>query len=160
MALALATALIVTSASILADFWVFPRQWIASQALVLAALPWLASQLLTGGKSAERAAPILLTLSALLLLPTILITGAWKASQIREWVTNHAKSEYASLTEDQLRNLLDGGETPPNRVWTEFAEANLIRNGPVWPTLGRYYTDRDWSSVTLEVPKRDELFLE
>jgi hypothetical protein len=42
----------------------------------------------------------------------------------------------------------------------ELSQANLVQGGDVWSSLGHFYTDRDWSDITLRKLPRDELFLE
>ena len=42
----------------------------------------------------------------------------------------------------------------------QFSQANLLNGGRAWETIGRYYTDKDWSSITLQQPAREDLFLE
>lgn len=154
----LVLSLVVTAASIAADFWVFPRQWIASQALVLAALPWLANTILRSRRPASAVRVTALSLTGVLLLPSIVSTGLWKASQLREWAAS--SSRYGQLNESGLAAILDSGAFPGNRTWMEFSQANLSQGGKVWPSLGRYYTDKDWSAITLQKPARQELFLE
>ena len=158
--LAVVLALIVSGASILADFWIFPRQWIASQALVLAALPWLASTVLTTEQPGQRIRRVTLVVSVLILAPTVISTAMWKASQLREWRTAWSTSPFSELSESELARTLDEGAFPSNRVWMEFSQANLVQGGDVWSSLGRFYTDRDWSDITLRQLPREELFLE
>ncbi len=55
---------------------------------------------------------------------------------------------------------MDEGTFPSNRVWMELSQANLVQGGDVWSSLGRFYTDRDWSDITLRQLPPDELFLE
>jgi hypothetical protein len=160
LVLAIALSLVVTTASVLAEFWVFPRQWIASQVLVLAALPWLASILLEGTPRHVYRRWLPVAVAGALLIPTMLTTTAWKVSQLRLWHLTSPISPYNSLTQEQLRILLDAGDFPSDRTWMSFSEANLLQGGPVWPDLGRYYSDRDWSSITLQQPARQDLFLE
>lgn len=160
MAVAAVLTLIISAASILAEFWVFPRQWIGSQVLVLASLPWLASTLVVSKQSGWRVRWAALAVAALLLLPSAVSTGLWKASQIYRWSTVQSLPQLAELSEMDLMRLLDEGNFPSNRIWMEFSQANLMQGGDVWPTLGRYYSDKDWSSVTLEQGPRQELFLE
>ena len=158
--LAAALTLVVSAASILAEFWVFPRQWVASQALVLVALPWLASTLLAARKPGRAIRWAALWLAAFLLLPAVITTGLWKVSQLWQWNTNPQTAPFAELSEGELAGLLNEGGFPSNRTWMEFSQANLLQGGNVWPTLGRYYTDMDWSTITLQQPPRQELFLE
>jgi len=154
----LVLSLVVTAASIAADFWVFPRQWIASQALVFAALPWLANKLLQSRRPAPALRVTALSLTGVLLLPSIISTSLWKVSQLREW--SEFSARYGQPSEGALAAILDGREFPSNRTWMEFSQANLKQGGKVWPSLGRYYTDKDWSAITLQKPARHELFLE
>lgn len=160
LVLAIFLSLVVTAASVLADFWVFPRQWIASQAIVLATLPWIASMAIASSPKGVRKAWVPVLMASALLIPTMVTTTMWKASQLRQWHALAAFSPYRTLNEQQLAALLDSGEFPRDRVWMQFSQANLLNGGRAWETLGRYYTDKDWSSITLQQPAREDLFLE
>lgn len=160
LALAILLSLVVTAASVLADFWVFPRQWIASQAIVLATIPWIASMVISSGPTGIRTPWLPVAVAAGLLIPTMATTTVWKVSQLRQWNVLAEFSIYRALNEQQFAALLDFGEFPRDRVWMQFSQANLLNGGQAWETLGRYYTDKDWSSITLQQPAREDLFLE
>ena len=125
--MAVVLALIVSAASILADFWIFPRQWIASQALVLAALPWLASMVLTREQPGPRIRRVTLWFSVLILAPAVISTAMWQASQLRRWRTACSTSPFWELSESELVRILDEGTFLSNRVWMEFSQANLVQ---------------------------------
>jgi hypothetical protein len=162
MALSVALALIVSTASILNEFWVFPRQWVASQALTLCALIWLASQTLVGvrGQRDKVITTLTLVVVGLALFPAVARTALWKASDLRAWHQVAGDSPYRELEQRQLRNALDSGIFPSDRRWAEFSQANLVQGGKIWPELGRYYTDRDWTNVSLEMKSPSDLFLD
>lgn len=162
MALAVALALIVSAASVLSEFWVFPRQWVASQALIIAALVWLCSEVLKAAKvqRTRRIPSIGLLVVLLALLPGVVTTALWKASDLRRWSSESSVSPYTPLELTSLTEELDSAAFPSDRRWAEFAQANLIQGGEVWPELGRYYLDTDWKTITLEFKSRSDLFLD
>lgn len=157
--LAYLLALAVSLGSIVTDFPVFPRQWIGSVALAAPALVWLGQVIANAGTGRARITSIwLLAAAVVVALPGIVTTGLWKASQLRQRHVAAQISPYRTLTETQLIDELASGPIEQRR-WVEFAEANLLQGGPVWPTFARYYTDTDWSTFVF-LTDRSQLSIE
>lgn len=141
-------ALIVSLSSIAADFWIFPRQWIASTALAGLAIFWGGFLLL---QRARDRSPARGTITASLLSAAVVIAAAGVASQqvtdLRTWATRTVaeQPDRSSLAEDLERvGTLSDGE------WMEYSQVNLDQNGPVWPEFRSYYLDTDWTQFVLK----------
>lgn len=158
IALAIVLALVVTGVSILSDFWVFPRQWVASQAMVLVAIPWLIARVIRAlpGRRVGGA----LALAGLLLVPTYVQVASWKVSELREWTTAARTLPFISADPRQLRAEMEAKGFPEEGTWNYFSQANLDQGGPIWPELGAYYTEADWSQMTLRRMNPSELFVD
>lgn len=162
MILAIALASIVSAASIVSEFWVFPRQWVASQALVMAALIWLLSEVLKVARALRWKAIWLISLVAIFLaiVSSVGTTILWKASDLRRWHVNVSLSPNENTQRSSLAGELDAGIFPSDRRWAEFSQSNLVQRGGIWPELGQYYLGKDWSTITLNLKSRYELYLD
>jgi hypothetical protein len=146
--LAFLLALAVSFISIRADFWIFPRQWIASVALVVIAVLWGFSAWFgylkqSLGKGSLR---VMMTVTALLLIGMAVpsVTSQWQLLQ--DWQQRTLVTEQ---TQQQLAQRLETETILSDPEWIEFAQANIDQGGSVWPEFGRYYTDTDWSAFVL-----------
>lgn len=140
-------ALLVSLSSIAADFWIFPRQWIASTALAAVAIYW------AGFLLYQRAASISTVrgTTAAITLSTVTVVAAagvvvQQFTDLRDWSTRPAASQpdRASLTQalERVGSLTDA-------EWMEHAQVNVDQGGPVWPEFRGYYLDTDWRQFVL-----------
>ena len=140
-------ALIVSLSSIAADFWIFPRQWIASTALAALAIYW-------GGfllyQRARASSPARGRITATLLSAAVVIAAAGVATQqvadLREWAARFpaVQPDRSSLAQD-----LERAVTLSDAEWMEYSQVNLDQGGPVWPEFRSYYLDTDWTQFVL-----------
>jgi hypothetical protein len=148
IALAFALALGVSFISIRADFWIFPRQWIASVALVVVAVLWGFSAWFGLLRSNLNKVPlrILMTTTAVLLVGMALPSASNQWQLLQDW---QQRPLITDTTQQELAQRLDTETFLSDPEWIEFAQANIDRGGSVWPEFGRYYTDTDWSAFVL-----------
>jgi len=146
--MAFALAFIVALTSITADFWIFPRQWIASTALAALATFW-------GGFLLFRRARVRSSsrgrITASVLTAAVVIAAGGVATQqvavLREWTMRLPmdQPDRSSLAESLERvGTLSDGE------WIEYSQVNLDQGGPVWPEFRSYYLDTDWTQFVLQ----------
>ena len=154
--LAFALALVISASTIVNDFWIFPRQWIASTALTALAAIWLVAEWWNTGASKresagtprsrnrERGVWILISAAAIAAMsaPSLLI----QAENLRTWDQRPIAQE---SNQDELRERLDSGQVLTDPEWISYAQVNIDLGGRVWPEFGRYYTDIDWTGFVL-----------
>lgn len=151
--LALALAAALSAISILQHFWVFPRQWVGSLALIPLGLVWGFSACATYVRRQSQRLSLLamaiagvsLTLSAALMLGT-------QFGQLARWANTPPGD--VTFTEEGLAAALraDPQMSVPqarDEVWQEYAKANVTRGGPVWPEFASYYRNIDWTQYVL-----------
>ena len=151
--LAFLLALVISASTITADFWIFPRQWIGSTAIVVLAGLWGAAEwwrVATEGISRSpkgsriRAAGVvvmatlIVALAGPAMLDRITLDRSWRE---RTLLTSDARAELAAN--------LEAGKELSDPDWVRFAQANIDSGGPVWSEFGQYYTERDWTTFVL-----------
>lgn len=146
--IALALAATLAWISIRQDFWIIPRQWIASIALVPLALIWLTSALVritsTRHLGLSRAfAGVLFAIAVVAAVAPVQL----RIQQLREW-SSRASSSTELRAELASRIALD--DYPTEDEWVAYAQSNLDQGGPVWPDFTWYYAGRDWSTFILQ----------
>lgn len=145
--MAFGLALAVSLSSIAADFWIFPRQWIASTALAALAIYWGGCQLYQRARDSSPARGMIV---ASLLAAAVIITAAGVATQqvayLREWATRPLAEQPDRRS---LAEKLDRVGTLSDSEWMEFSQANLDQGGPVWLEFRSYYLNTDWSEFVL-----------
>ena len=150
--LALGLALAISVSTIVNDFWIFPRQWIASTALValggvwLVAEWWKASASSGASRSASPGRTFASAISALALMTMALPSVVAQWEQLQEW---GARPLATVSTQEELRSRLDAGEVLSDPEWISYAQVNIDLGGNVWPEFGRYYSDIDWTTFVL-----------
>ena len=145
--LAFALAMLVSATTIAADFWIFPRQWIASTALAALAIFWAGHVLYRHASSVSRWRGIgsSIVLIAAFALPAAVVVGeqtrnlvAWKTRQIVVYPDDF-----------ELKRLLREEETISDSVWMKFAQENIDTGGSVWSDFRPYYLETDWTKYFL-----------
>ncbi len=150
--LAFLLALFISLTTLVNDFWIFPRQWIASTALTALGGIWLVAEWWKGtsGDRRPRTSPvtreILVILSTVSLLTLTVPSLVEQARRIQEW---NDIPRSTSSNQAELRTRLDQGQTLTDSEWIAYAQVNIDVGGDVWPEFGRYYTETDWSMFVL-----------
>lgn len=150
--LALGLALAISVSTIVNDFWIFPRQWIASTGLAalgglwLVAEWWKASAPPGSSRSASQGRTFASAISALALMTMALPSVVAQWEQLQEW---GARPLATVSTQEELRSRLDAGEVLSDPEWISYAQVNIDLGGDVWPEFGRYYSDIDWTTFVL-----------
>ena len=145
-------ALFISLTTLVNDFWIFPRQWIASTALTGLGGIWLVAEWwkATSGDRRPRTSPvrrkILVILSTLSLLTVTFPSLVEQVRRIQEW-NDRPRSTLSNQAE--LRTRLDRGQTLTDSEWIAYARVNIDVGGDVWPEFGRYYTETDWNTFVL-----------
>jgi len=146
--LAFLLALAISFTSIAADFWIFPRQWIASAALASIAIFWAGYVVIAkaGVVSAgrERLSAALVTVAVAVPASTV---AAQQARALIEW---NARPAQTSPTQAQLDDLQSEQQQLTDGQWMPFAQVNADTGGRVWPEFRSYYLDTDWSEFVLQ----------
>lgn len=140
-------AVLISISSIAADFWIFPRQWIASSALIALAGFWGAWCLWREIDAVS--IPRGRTVGALLVVAVLMAALSPLVDQVMslgEWMARSPESE---LDQRSLRDSLGRGDVTVDGEWMEFAQSNVDRGDRVWPEFGEYYLGTDWSGFVL-----------
>ena len=146
--LAFLAALAISFTSIAADFWIFPRQWIASAALAAIAIFWASYVVIAnaGVVSAGRK-----RLSAALLTVAVAVPASTVAAQqARDLIEWSARPGEVAPTQAQLEDLQSEQQQLTDGQWMPFAQVNADTGGRVWPEFRSYYLDTDWSTFFLQ----------
>ena len=151
-AIALALSLLISASTIINDFWIFPRQWVASTALVCLASVWLVAEWwrLTSQGSVStlfghwRTPALLVSSVALVLMAVPSITT--HVSNVLVWGERPVVTGNARL---ELIARLEAGDVLSDAEWTSYAQRNIDVGGQVWEEFGNYYTDTDWTKFIL-----------
>lgn len=150
--LAFGLALAISVSTIVNDFWIFPRQWIASTALAalgglwLVAEWWKASARPGSSRSASPGRTVASAMSGLAVLTMALPSVVAQWEQLQEW---GARPLATVSTQEELRARLDAGEVLSDPEWISYAQVNIDLGGDVWPEFGRYYSEIDWTTFVL-----------
>lgn len=134
LVLALALSVVIGWLSYRRNYWILPRQWVASMALAAVAVVWLWGEIARAAARVRRA----LGLTVLVLA---IASIAPRAGQV-------FVDRIRSLRADLAQRLGPTGELPPppaapipsdNDGWVALANANVRAGGPVWNVFRRYY---------------------
>lgn len=145
--IAFVLSLFISWTSIRADFWIFPRQWIASAAITALTIFWagwlvwrgIAQRSPKWGRAIGISGALALVLAALPSISTSLLDiGQWSG-----------RAEATSPTQADLRDLGENAMQLSDPEWMAFAQTNVDQGGEVWPELWPYYRDTDWSVFSL-----------
>ena len=148
MAIALMLSLVISISTIVNDFWIFPRQWVASTALICLAGIWLVAEWWKlSRQTPPRSKMIQWRLPALVFASVAL--AAMTVPSIETQVGNIQRWQERVTSDVNLRvelsARLEAGESLSDAEWTAYAQHNLDSGGRVWEEFGRFYTDTDWS---------------
>lgn len=157
VAMAWALALAISLVSWQQQFWIIPRQWIASIALVAVGIVWFWSAAIRRvGEVAGRPVAVTVTVAVGGLIAASAIQPAldqW--GQLREWTELRSAMSISDLpSREDLARILGDQESAqakdiPDETWVEFANANARRGGEVWSEFAEYYLGRDWTTFVL-----------
>ena len=140
-------ALLVSLSSIVADFWIFPRQWIASTALAAIAIFWAGFVLCQQAAciSTARGTTVAIALSAATVVAAAGVV-VHQVTDLRDWNTRQPASQPDQA--DLAQNLARAG-TLSDAEWMAYAQVNVDQGGQVWQEFRSYYLDTDWSQFVL-----------
>jgi hypothetical protein len=136
--LALATLLssLLSLISLANSYWILPRQWVASLALVPVALVWLLYEI-TASLHWRRVymARVFAGVSIVfvIVLGTNRLWNQWQVSQSEITQFNEWRNSAA------LAEARDRPQPTTNEEWTILANNNVIVGGEVWPEIAAYY---------------------
>ena len=157
VAMSWALAAAISLVSLQQQFWIIPRQWIASIALVAVGIVWFWSVAIRRVREVRgRTVAAVLTVTVGGLIAASAIQPALdRWGQLREWTAlRSATSVEDAPSREDLARLLgnhESGKAPAmtEEEWVEFSNANVRRGGEVWPEFAEYYRGRDWSTFVL-----------
>lgn len=147
MGLAFMLSLFISWITIRADFWIFPRQWIASAAITALAIFWAGWLMWRGiAQKSPKWGRIIGIAGALATVLAALPSISSSLSEIGQW---SGRAEATSPTQADLRSLGENAMQLSDPEWMVFAQTNVDQGGEVWPELWLYYRDTDWSAFIL-----------
>lgn len=133
LALALGLSLVFSGLSYLRDYWILPRQWVASMALVPIASVWLAAELLKILAAYRRQAAWVSGALLLLVVAGMAVrAGKMQMDSLREWdAARGTRFEVpASTTDTDQYDMND---------WLKRANNNVRDGGPVLSIFAKFY---------------------
>lgn len=150
-------AVAISAVSIQQEFWIIPRQWIASIGLSSIALIWLFSVIIRQVLLVRGATAAMLIRAVVGL---VLVAGAidpivGQVEQLRNWSADRTGISLDSVPTqaqlaEELRRVSVGEREPLSEdEWVTFSNANTLRGGPVWSEFGNYYSTRNWNEFVL-----------
>lgn len=139
----IALALLVSYISYRRDYWILPRQWIASATLAPIAVVWLLAEMSTIIGRRRHLAAGLLWLLALIAegsaAKQVVVPGLvalWHSI----WVGPDTLAQRDCTPPVHIQ--LDPDEEKANVQWVALAQLNIACGGAVWPIFGKFY-DRE-----------------
>jgi hypothetical protein len=141
MVLSIAISLLLGWISYRVNYWILPRQWVASVALFAIGTVWLWAE---AAKACSRLSP-LLGLTAAAIAASLVFGQAAEIHRTRlaEWRAQRAEPSQAPSAADcvPVTRLDTSGMTNDqrNEVFVELANRNVACGGHVWPVFRRYY---------------------
>lgn len=146
IAIAWVSSALLAWISLSQDFWILPRQWVASLALAPIGFIWLVSALLESSR--PRFPQISRSLGISFLFVCVWLAIAPTLQQVRNFAEASLRQPQEWSRSDLVVRL-DSAELVSEDEWVAFAQANLDSGGSVWPEFARYYSDRDWTTFSL-----------
>jgi hypothetical protein len=140
LALALGLSLLLSAISYYRQYWILPRQWVASMALCCLAVTWLAKEL----------AAVLADKMRLLAIPVIGVVGYGLYLSVVP-VSQYKKAEVDAVMQRMINGAPKKSGAAPksdklpanNDEWVLLANENVASGGPVWPVFRRFYARKD-----------------
>ncbi|WP_448203924.1 hypothetical protein [Azospirillum sp. sgz302134] len=132
--LALAVSVLLGAASYVRHYWILPRQWIASMALVPLGVVWFGCEVFRQLGRVHGMVAVIFALAAVdylagttlpVMQPRAVALRAWASAPTAQAPADAAPVEPAVPTEN------DG--------WVSLANRNVEAGGPVWPVFRSYY---------------------
>jgi len=138
VAFALALSLSITIISIQREYWVLPRQWVASQALVLLGFSWLVGVFLS--RCATEKMHRLSVVAAFMLLALFSLVSFNRATAQVE-ALRWDISRYNEMQQSLRLAAPDPSliTAVGNKYWLIIANNNVLMGGDVLPELAAYY---------------------
>jgi hypothetical protein len=140
LALALGLSLFLSAISYFRDYWILPRQWVASITLSCLATIWLAKEIAT----------TLARYLKVLALPVIGVVGyvlSLSIVPVYRSKQNDVRAVVQTVIDGAARKSGAGpsSDTVPknNEEWVALANENIAGGGPVWPVFRRFYGRSD-----------------
>lgn len=133
--LALALSVLVGATSYFRNYWILPRQWVASMALVPLGAVWLGYELYRQVRRLHWVAGGAFALVALYsLYGAVLPTLQLKIPVMQKWMS-------LAIAPSEGPAPRPENETVPtdNEGWVALANRNIQAGGPVWPIASMYY---------------------
>jgi uncharacterized PurR-regulated membrane protein YhhQ (DUF165 family) len=136
--LALATLLssLLSLISLANSYWILPRQWVASLALIPVALVWLVYEITASlrGRNIYMARVFAgISIALVIVLGTNRLWNQWQVTQSEITQFNEWRNSGA------LAEARDRPQSTTNEEWTILANNNVIVGGEVWPEIAAYY---------------------
>ena len=140
LALALGMSLLLSAISYYRQYWILPRQWVASMALCCLAVIWLAKELaaVLAGKMRGLALPVIGVVGYVLYLSVVPVSQFKKAevdAVMQRIIHGAPKKSGAAPKSDKI--------PVNNDEWVLLANENVASGGPVWPVFRRFYARKD-----------------
>lgn len=117
------------------DYWVLPRQWVASIALVAVGFVWLIAEFSRLISRLHVSIGIIICISTFLYVINLAIpSGVNSYKKVEEYFTR--PNRLVNYSQEQPVHI-----TPPknNDEWVALANINLRAGGEVWPVFRTYY---------------------
>jgi len=151
------SAMVISFISLQQQFWIIPRQWIASIALSSLAIIWLFSAIIRRILVVQGTLPAAITggVLGLALFVGSVVPITAQVDQLRGWSAQRAGVDIsATASREDLALELDrvaAGQREPlsEDEWVVFSNANIVLGGPVWPEFADYYITRDPAEFVL-----------
>ena len=150
MGLALVASIAISLLSLLNEFWIMPRQWIASLALCIIALAWLLQRVWQILDKESRLAA--LSFKVAVVLVSLASTLPVARDQLDVWIITSMQYPIelpGEFGKTSLAERLATGDALSDKDWLRFAHTNTIEGGRVWSEFASYYRDNDWSSFSV-----------
>ena len=140
LALALGLSLLLSVISYYREYWVLPRQWVASLALCCLAVLWLAKEMATVLNQRIRLLGLpLLGLMAYILYQSVIPVHQMKRNDLRAVWQATTQPTHQPITPMPAELKLPAN----NEEWVALANQNIVSGGKVWPIFRRFYARPD-----------------
>jgi hypothetical protein len=141
LALALGLSLFLSAISYYREYWILPRQWVASMVLSCLAIIWLAKEIAAPLSEKFRllALPVIGVGVYVVLSMCVMPVHQKKAGDIS------AAWQFVAHGRPQKTGAVPAsGKVPAsNDEWVALANENITSGGPVWPIFRRHYGRND-----------------
>ncbi len=147
LALALGMSLFFSAISYFREYWILPRQWVASMALCCLGVIWLAREITASlpPKFHLLARPMTGIVGFFVLFLCVIPVHQKKASDVNAvWQTViHGPPPKASAAPPTTDTVQTSYQAKNNDEWVRLANENIASGGSVWPVFRNYYRPDD-----------------